>query len=298
MYQKRVGFSLGGPITPQVKLLLIIMGSIFLLQLAMGFISADLVSWFNSLFGISHAGVFGKFYIWQPLTYMFLHGGFLHILFNGLALWMFGSELERLWGEKRFIRYFILSGVGAGICIAIVNYLLYAKNGNPFVVTLGASGAIYALLLAYGMIWPERQIYIWGIIPIKMKYFVLIFGLMEFFGTINSIRGVGGRISHIAHFGGLVVGFLLMRFGSQVSNPAPFSSIQPHRINAVSDFFKKKRVEKKRDEIDKRIRAKAIIDRMLEKIAQSGLESLTAEERRDLEWARKNYFPGGSDTIH
>lgn len=298
MYQRRMGFSMGGPVTPQVKTLLIIMGSIFILQFFIGFISEELLEGFNAVFGLSHAGLAGKLFIWQIFSYMFLHGDILHILFNGFLLWMFGCELERLWGSKSFIRYFILSGIGSGLCIALLNYMIYVKYGDPFVPTIGASGAIYALLLAYGMTWPERQILIWGIIPMKMKYFVLIFGTIGFFGTLNSINGQMGRISHVAHFGGLLSGFILLKTGMSFKNGEPFRSNTPKKINFISEYFKKKRVENKRVEIDKRIKAKAIIDKMLEKIAASGLESLTPEERRDLEWARKNYFPGGTDTIH
>ena len=112
MYQRRAGFSIGGPVTPQVKTLLIVMGAVFALQFFIGFLSESLLGDFNSLFCLSHASLAGRLFVWQIFTYMFLHGGILHILFNGFALWMFGCELERLWGSRSFIRYFIISGIG------------------------------------------------------------------------------------------------------------------------------------------------------------------------------------------
>jgi membrane associated rhomboid family serine protease len=159
------------------------------------------------------ADVAGRFMIWQPVTYMFLHdpNGFGHILFNMLTLWMFGAELERTWGTIRFLKFYFLCGVGAGLCVVIANLLI----GQAFTATIGASGAIFGVLLAYGMLWPDRQILFSFLFPIKAKYFVMILGAIE---LLNSWAAIGGPVSNIAHLGGMAIGFFYIR--SQRRRPA------------------------------------------------------------------------------
>lgn len=290
MYQQRFG----NPLTPRVKLLLIINVIVFLIQMAAGLF--NLGGYFDLFFGFNFYGFFGHLWLWQVFTYMFLHSraSIFHILFNSLALWMFGGELEQFWGSKRFFSYYLLSGLGAGIFIAIVNFVSTSMYGvNPMVSTVGASGAIFALLVAYGMIWPNREVYIWGIFPIKVKYLVILFGCISFFGTFNNLSG-GGGISHIGHLGGLISGIILfMRYQKKGVSKSPKKS-----GGIVSGFFKKRRIEKKREEIEKRKKAKEIIDKMLDKIALSGVNALTPEERKELEWARRHYYPQDDDVIH
>ncbi len=144
--------------------------------------------------------VWRRFYIWQLVTYMFLHGGFMHLLMNLFALWMFGSELEEQWGTRVFIQYFFITGIGAGLCTTLF-------TPYSFIPTIGASGAIYGILLAFAMTYPNRIIYLNFLFPIKAKYFALIFGLMEFYSTISQ-RADG--IAHIAHLGGMVIGYLYL----------------------------------------------------------------------------------------
>ncbi|MBM3286818.1 MAG: rhomboid family intramembrane serine protease [Candidatus Eisenbacteria bacterium] len=141
--------------------------------------------------------------IWQLLTYMFLHGSFFHIAFNMLALWMFGSQLEFLWGGRRFIQYYLFTGIGAGI----TNTVFEASSSIPIV---GASGAVYGLLLAYGIYFPNRQILVYFLFPMRAKYFVILFGLLEF---LASIRGFTIRdgIAHLAHLGGLLFGLIYIK---------------------------------------------------------------------------------------
>lgn len=297
MYQKPA-VRFGGPMTPQVKRLIIIMAVIFFIHQFFSLFGLD--RWFSSLFGLSHATLVYQFRIWQLFTYMFVHGGFTHILFNCLALWMFGSDLERLWGSKKFLRYFLFSGVGAGFVIAVVNAVVAFKFGNAVTITYGSSGAVFALLLAYGVTWPNREMMLWFILPIKMKYFVLGYGLISFFGTAGTVAGQAGTISHAGHLGGLVVGFILLRLGVHAPKEerSQFSGVVPKRGNFLEERLKRRRIEKKQGEIKNRIKAKEIIDTLLEKIGETGLESLTSEEKRDLEWARKNYYPSGSDVVH
>jgi membrane associated rhomboid family serine protease len=144
-------------------------------------------------------------YLWQLATYLFLHGGFGHIIWNMLALWMFGADLERTWGTRRFLKFYFFCGVGAGISVVLANYLL--PWGNPNVPTIGSSGAIFGILLAYAMLFPDRTI-LWGfLIPIQVKYFVLIVGAIAFFNSFRANTGV----SEFAHLGGLLFGYLYLK---------------------------------------------------------------------------------------
>ena len=143
--------------------------------------------------------------VWQLVTYMFLHGGFIHILFNMFALWMFGGELERTWGARRFLHYYFLTGIGAGL------FSVLASPSSP-IPTVGASGAIYGILLAYGLLFPNRVIFIpilliiW--IPIPAKFLVMILGGIAF---VSALSGPGDLVNHVAHLGGMAVGFLYLR---------------------------------------------------------------------------------------
>jgi membrane associated rhomboid family serine protease len=191
----RYRFSFGYGLTPVVKNLMIIMGMVFLLQMFV-------TRWFDFYFGLVPVLVWKKYFLWQLFTYIFLHGGFSHILFNLLALYMFGGELENYWGSKKFLFYFFFCGVGAGICTVIF-------SPYQFIPTIGASGAIYGLLLAFGWLFPNRLIYIYFLFPIPAKYFVIIFGLIEFFA---SMEGAGGGIAHLTHLGGLLFGLFYMAY--------------------------------------------------------------------------------------
>jgi membrane associated rhomboid family serine protease len=146
----------------------------------------------------------GRFMPWQPLTYAVLHGSEWHLFFNMLALWMFGAEIERLWGRKRFIHFLLASALAA----AVVQLLWTLLTGSR-AYTLGASGATFGLLLAYGMLFPNRMIMLLlPPIPMKAKYFVAIFGTLE---LVLGVTGPGG-IAHFAHLGGMLGGFLMIRY--------------------------------------------------------------------------------------
>jgi membrane associated rhomboid family serine protease len=142
-------------------------------------------------------------YIWQLATYMFLHQGIGHILFNMLALWMFGTEFERLWGTRRFLNFYFFCGVGAGLCVIVGNYLF----GNPDVGTVGSSGAIYGILLASAVMWPDRQMLFYFLIPLKMKYFVMIIGAIAFLNSFNP----ASPVSDVAHLGGMLFGYVFLK---------------------------------------------------------------------------------------
>jgi len=158
------------------------------------------------LFALSPGAVIGNFAVWQLFTYMFLHDptSFGHILFNMLTLWMFGMDLERDWGTKRFLTYYFVCGVGAGLCDVIANVV----SGNLGTRTIGASGAIYGLLLAFGMLYPDRTVLMSFLFPIKAKYFVMIMGAIAF---LSSVGSSGSRVSNVAHLGGMLFGYLYLR---------------------------------------------------------------------------------------
>jgi len=158
-----------------------------------------------ALLALTPAAVVKSFLIWQLVTYLFLHGGFGHIIWNMLALWMFGADLERVWGTRRFLKFYFFCGVGAGICVVLANYVL--PWGNPFAPTIGSSGAIFGILLAYAMMYPDRTI-LWGfLIPIQVKYFVMIIGAIAFLSSFQANNGV----SEFAHLGGLLFGYIFMK---------------------------------------------------------------------------------------
>lgn len=201
--ERSYGFSYSSYFPPGVKWLLIVNIALFVLY----FFAArfGLGSIFGH-FGLVPQAVVGTLAVWQLFTYMFLHdpNGFGHILFNMLTLWMFGADLERGWGTQRFLRYYFLCGIGAGICVVVGNLLF----GNMYSRTIGASGAIYGLLLAYGMLYPDRTVFFSFLFPIKAKYFVMILGAIAF---MSSFAGSDSGVSHIAHLGGMVFGYVLLR---------------------------------------------------------------------------------------
>jgi membrane associated rhomboid family serine protease len=195
MTYDRYRFSFGYGLTPVIKKLIILMAVLFLLQ---GVVSSRITLYL----GLVPLLVWKKFFLWQLFTYIFLHGGISHLLFNLLALWMFGGELESYWGSGKFLRYFLFCGIGAGLCTVV---------SSPYQVipVVGASGAIYGLLLAFGWLFPNRLIYIYFLVPVPAKYFVVIFGLIELY---SSIEGTGGGVAHLTHLGGLIFGILYMAY--------------------------------------------------------------------------------------
>lgn len=200
----RIAIGPGG-ISPAIKALLIANIAMFVLtSLVPDAVHLDINLWF----GLKPDAVLTQGRIWQPLTYLFLHADVMHILFNMLGLWMFGVDLERMWGTPLFVRYYFIVGIGAGIMIIALSLLPLASTAQSYsVVTIGASGAIFGLLLAYGLSFPNRLIYLYFLFQIPAKYFVMIVGAVLFFQSVSS---QGGGISHVAHLGGLVVGYFYL----------------------------------------------------------------------------------------
>jgi membrane associated rhomboid family serine protease len=157
-------------------------------------------------FWLSLRWVLDIFAVWQLVSYLFLHdpGGFQHILWNMLALWMFGKDLEAVWGTKKFLQYYFICGIGAGLCCLVASALF----GNGYERTIGASGAIYGLMLAFGLLFPDATILFSFLFPIKAKYFVMIVGAITFMMTFGS---TGSGVSHVAHLGGMLWGYVYLK---------------------------------------------------------------------------------------
>jgi membrane associated rhomboid family serine protease len=195
-----VHYSFGpGPISPAVKWLIIANVVMFLATLAYGRIVLYL--------GLSPEIIVERLWVWQLVTYLFLHGGPAHILFNMLGIWMFGVELERLWGTRQFLKYYAITGVGAGLTVLAVGILLGSQSVTYKAITIGASGALYGLLVAFAFYYPDRPLLMFFLFPIPAKYFVMIVGAMAFLSTPNQ------GVSETAHLGGLAIGYLYLRAG-------------------------------------------------------------------------------------
>jgi membrane associated rhomboid family serine protease len=199
------GLHLGGLLPFGIKWLLITNSILFVLYfLATVWAITPLLAIFRALSLIPKWVMFGA--LWQPLTYQFLHSpyGFSHILFNMLMLWMFGAGIERDWGTKRFLQFYLFCGAGAGLCDVVARLFV----GDLSTPTIGASGAIYGVLLAFGLLYPHQTVYFWMIFPIPARVFVLIMGVMQFLLTMGSS---GSQVSHIAHLGGMLFGYIYLR---------------------------------------------------------------------------------------
>ena len=196
-----MNYSFGpGPMTPAVKAIIWTNIAFFVLSLVYGRITDYL--------GLVPESVLERFWIWQLGTYMFLHAGPFHILFNMLGVWMFGVELERLWGTKFFVRYYAITGIGAGVTAIAASLLpIDALAATYRFATIGASGALYGLLMAFAIRFPDRPILMFLLFPIPAKYFVMILGAIAF------LSAPGSQVSNAAHLGGLLFGYIYLKQG-------------------------------------------------------------------------------------
>jgi membrane associated rhomboid family serine protease len=196
-----IAYSFGpGPITPAVKWIIVANIGVFLVS--------QIFPAIIEIFGLSPELVLERGWVWQPVTYLFLHGDLMHILFNMLGIWMFGVELERRWGTRFFLQYYAVTGLGAAATVIAVGLLPFAATASTYIATtIGASGALYGLLMAYAIYYPDRPILLFMIFPVPAKYFVMIIGAIAF------LSGPGGGVSNSAHLGGLIFGYLYLRSG-------------------------------------------------------------------------------------
>ena len=197
-----LSFSFGpGGITPAIKALILANVAVFVL----GWFVSGIHAWL----GMQPKAVLAGGELWRLLTYMFAHGGFGHILFNMLALWMFGVELERMWGTRFFLKYYFVCGVGAAVTTVILSFVPLAVFDPLYTsLTVGASGAIYGVLLAYALYFPHRPIYLYFVFPVPARIFVAIMGGIA---LLSSLSSGGGGVAHTTHLGGLAAGYLYLK---------------------------------------------------------------------------------------
>ena len=221
------------------------------------------IAW-HALFGLVPGFVFARMMIWQLATYLFVHFGLWHLVLNMLMLWMFGSVIESRWGSKSFLCYYFFTGIGAGLCS-----VMFAFNSMSPVV--GASGAIFGLLTAYAIMFPDSIILLFFIFPMKMKYAAMVLAGINLLGALSN---PGGGIAYIAHLGGGVFGYIYLK------NERLRYIFSKYSISNLKDAYRKKQdlvQRKKIEDMDKQV------DRILEKISAAGMESLTEKERSILD---------------
>lgn len=258
---------------PAIKTIVIANIAVFLLQLSP---LGELLNYFGALWPIGSHKVGGYgFHLWQPLTYMFMHGSFPHLFFNMFALWIFGAEIENYWGTRHFTTYYFICGIGA----ALIN--IFATMGEPY-PTVGASGAIYGVLLAFGMMFPERYIFLYFLVPVKAKYFVAGYAFIEFISGLGSrTMGSGSNIAHFAHLGGMLFGFLYITFKRNEWSIRQWLERMKRNGGGPKGptLYRGGRNSDEASEEE--------IDAILDKISTRGYESLTPEEKRKLLQAGK-----------
>ena len=240
-----------------------------------GFLLAQIVGGeFYRLFGLVPARVVHDRWVWQPLTYLFIHGSFMHLLFNLFALWMFGMPVEAQWGAKEFIKYFLVCGIGAGL----LSVALAPGSNAPII---GASGAVYGLLVAFAMLYPDAVIYLYFFFPVKAAHMAILFGLIEFFASAtNATPGV----ARFAHLAGMLIGYLYIRWWwiarvrlkglasglaggiGRIAHPPP--ARRPGRAARTQPSSEPESMEE--------------VDRILDKISALGKDSLSEAEREVL----------------
>lgn len=295
-YRPFGGFSVFPPV---IKNLLIINVAVFFLQvIANNLMVGGKPLWYilNYWFALNPMSEGFNFQVWQLVTYQFMHGGFGHIFFNMFALWMFGMQIENEWGSRKFLIYYLVCGVVAGLFQLFLTPLL---SSSP-AVTIGASGAIYGVLIAFALMFPDRPIYLYFLLPIKAKYLIGFLIVLEFL----LVDSAGSNVAHLAHLGGALAGFLFIMFDSTIdvslkrmlnmSSGFQSRSNFQNPFSGLSDRFKQKSqniedakyydINQKKD--NEQI-SQAEIDEILDKISQSGYQNLSEREKRILFEASK-----------
>ena len=242
--------------TDAIKTLISINFAVFILQ---SISSSEII--FFSNFGLVPKLVWSHLKIWQPFTYMFFHGDIWHVLINMFVLWMFGSELERVWGKKNFLRFYFITGVGSGL-----GTMLFGLQS--MVPVVGASGAIYGVLLAYGVMFPNRIVYLYGIIPIKSIWFVIGIGVIAFFSSFNNFT----NISHLTHLFGMIIGYIYLK------RPVHFRTLWFSVFKKVLEY----KIQKQETKLSHSIEMERDLNSILDKINREGFKSLTEEEEERL----------------
>jgi len=298
-YYKPNGFGGFSFFPPIIKNLLIINGVVFLLQILSQSIQikgVPLDTWLTVYFALMPLG--DGFQIWQLITYQFMHGSFTHILFNMFALWMFGMEIENTWGSQKFLIFYLICGIGAGLLHIFITPLISGLSAP----TIGASGAVYGVLIAFAMLFPNRYIFLYFFVPIKAKYLITFYIILEFLSV-----GSDSYVAHLAHLGGALFGFLYIIFdknskfslteffgdlrkknntGNTFRRPSTFRNYSSSNTEEA-EFYDINGVRKNKDDLTNITQED--IDRILDKISESGYQNLTEREKRILfEASKKN----------
>ena len=259
--------------TDAIKILVSVNFCIYILQSVSG--KEDV---FFRLFGLVPSTFISDLMLWQPFTYMFFHApfyssvGISHILLNMLGLWVFGRELEQAWGKTKFLRYYFITGIGSGL----ITYFFQMGSDNP---VIGASGAVYGILLAYGISYPNRMLYIWGLIPVRSMWLVIIMGSIAFFGLLGNADG----ISHVTHISGMLIGYVLLKKKWRWRDI--WFAIRKKTIEFQVQRYEEKSIKNKMLQKD--------IDVILEKIQKVGFIGLSDKEQSKLYEASKTMSKDG-----
>jgi membrane associated rhomboid family serine protease len=262
------GASFGYQLTPWVKRLLIANTVVFLILMAV----PALGGW------LAFVPALTFFRPWTLVTYMFVHAGFFHLFFNMLILFFFGPPLEGMWGGREFLKFYLVSGLGA----AVLSYFFAFQS--PIV---GASGAIYGVMIAFAMNWPNMQIYIWGILPVKAKWLVTFLAAAS---VLSLVGGAQDGVAHWAHLGGFAAGYLYLTLNDQLTS----------RVDRLKTFVSRRKLQVEKQagagngpghSAPRRDEDKVLdeVDRVLDKISTSGLQSLSEDEVRLLDEVSKRY---------
>ena len=259
--------------TDAIKILVSVNFGIYILQSVSG--KEDV---FFRLFGLVPSTFISDLMLWQPFTYLFFHApfyssvGISHILLNMLGLWVFGRELEEAWGKTKFLRYYFTTGIGSGL----ITYFFQISSDNP---VIGASGAVYGILLAYGISYPNRMLYIWGLIPVRSMWLVIIMGSIAFFGLLGNADG----ISHVTHISGMLIGYVLLKKKWRWRDI--WFAIRKKTIEFQVQRYEEKSIKNKMLQKD--------IDVILEKIQKVGFIGLSDKEKSKLYEASKTMSKDG-----
>ena len=266
------GMNLSYQMTPWVKRLLIANTVVFALTWVVG--PEFVFDWF------SFQPTKVLFRPWTPFTYMFLHGDFWHVFMNMLVLFFFGPPLESKWGSSEFIRYYLVCGLG-GVALSFL-FVSYS--------IIGASAAVYGVMLAFAMTWPNAPIYVWGIFPVQAKWLVAFFVLITF---TSAFGGAGGGVAHFAHLGGFAAGFLYLktegRASQTIQNMGKAARARRFAIVPREEQEEEASAPRRRSDDAGEKRTLDAVDRVLDKISAEGMASLTEEEKLLLDEVSKKH---------
>ena len=223
------------------------------------------------MFGLIPSQTLFEAAIWQPFTYMFLHDGFFHILLNMIFLWMFGKDIEQYWGKIAFYKYYFITGTGSGLLNAVFHY----KSAIPVV---GASGAVFGILLAFAMLYPNRTVLLYGLVPMKVKHLVIGLAVIA---LVSSIIMKDSRISHLTHLSGMITGWVYLNINwlkykciwlTKKKDKTKLYSFNQNKQNKINNSLIQKRV-----------------DKILDKLSEKGWENLTEAEQKILYRTSEEY---------